>query len=217
MLIHPWDAARDSDEWRSWLRTRDFGQIVANGVDGAAPVVVPTHFLFDGQEVVLHLARPNPIWAALEADPAAVVSVHDDYAYIPTGWRADSPETGVPTSYYASVQLVCQAEIVDDKEGKADILRRQLAHHQPDGDHGEVSADGARTGRCCRRSGGYGCGSWTYAPSSSTTTAARPSSASASPPGSPSAPTPATRAPWPSSADAAPPADPRADRPTACG
>ncbi|GAA3669233.1 FMN-binding negative transcriptional regulator [Nonomuraea antimicrobica] len=142
MLIHPWDAARDSDEWRSWLRTRDFGQIVANGVDGAAPVVVPTHFLFDGQEVVLHLARPNPIWAALEADPAAVVSVHDDYAYIPTGWRADSPETGVPTSYYASVQLVCQAEIVDDKEGKADILRRQLAHHQPDGDHGEVSADG---------------------------------------------------------------------------
>ncbi|MFC5828701.1 FMN-binding negative transcriptional regulator [Nonomuraea insulae] len=142
MLIHPWDAAQDDDEWRSWLRTRDFGQIAVNGVDGAAPVLVPTHFLYDGAtEVVLHLARPNPIWAALEANPVAVVSVHDDYAYIPTGWRDDSPENGVPTSYYASVQLVCQAEIVDDREGKAEILRHQLAHHQPDGDYGEVAAD----------------------------------------------------------------------------
>ncbi|MGR6913416.1 FMN-binding negative transcriptional regulator [[Actinomadura] parvosata] len=142
MLIHPWDAAQDDEEWRSWLRTRDFGQIAVNGVAGAAPVVVPTHFFYDGDaEVLLHLARPNPIWAALDANPVAVVSVHDDYAYIPTSWRSDSPETGVPTSYYAAVQLVCRAEIVDDKEGKAEILRRQLAHHQPAGDHGEVSAD----------------------------------------------------------------------------
>lgn len=142
MLIHSWDAAQDDDEWQIWLRSRDFGQIAVNGVDGAAPVLVPTHFLYDGaEEVVLHLARPNPIWAALEANPAAVVSVHDDYAYIPTGWRDESPEIGVPTSYYASVQLVCQAEIVDDREGKAEILRRQLAHHQPDGDYGEVAAD----------------------------------------------------------------------------
>ncbi|TDD13672.1 FMN-binding negative transcriptional regulator [Nonomuraea diastatica] len=142
MLIHPWDAARDEEEWQTWLRTRDFGQLAANGVNGGPPILVPTHFLFDGdKEVVLHLARPNPIWAAIEACPAVVVSVHDDYAYIPTGWRADSPETGVPTSYYASVQLTCAAEIVDDKEGKMEILRRQLAHHQPDGDHGEMRSD----------------------------------------------------------------------------
>jgi transcriptional regulator len=142
VLIHPWDAARDDEEWRSWLRTRDFGQIAVNGVAGGAPVVVPTHFLYDGDaEVLLHLARPNPIWEALEANPVAVVSVHDDYAYIPTSWRSDSPETGVPTSYYAAVQLVCLAEIVDDRDGKAEILRRQLAHHQPAGDHGEVAGD----------------------------------------------------------------------------
>ncbi|MEV0613512.1 FMN-binding negative transcriptional regulator [Nonomuraea sp. NPDC050404] len=142
MLIHPWDAAHDDDEWRNWLRTRDFGQIAVNGVDGTAPVVVPTHFLYDGaSEVVLHLARPNPIWEALAANPVAVVSVHDDYAYIPGPWRSDSPETGVPTSYYAAVQLVCAAEVVDGREGKAEILRRQLAHHQPAGDHGEMAAD----------------------------------------------------------------------------
>ncbi|MEV0625775.1 FMN-binding negative transcriptional regulator [Nonomuraea wenchangensis] len=147
MLIHPWDAALDADEWRSWLRTRDFGLLTANGVRGGPPVVVPTHFLLGpgdsgaGEEIVLHLARPNPIWAALEANPAVVMSVHDDYAFIPSTWRADSPGTGVPTSYYASVQLTCTARIVDDKEGKADILRRQLAHHEPDGGYGVVAAD----------------------------------------------------------------------------
>ncbi|GAA3250423.1 FMN-binding negative transcriptional regulator [Nonomuraea helvata] len=142
MLIHPWDAADDTGEWQTWLRTRDFGQLTANGVNGGPPVVVPTHFLFDGdEEIVLHLARPNPIWAALEANPATVVSVHDDYAYIPSTWRSDSPDDGVPTSYYAAVQLTCRARIVDDREGKADILRRQLAHHQPDGGYGEMAAD----------------------------------------------------------------------------
>jgi transcriptional regulator len=142
VLIHPWDAARDKEEWQTWLRTRDFGQLAANGVNGGPPILVPTHFLFDGdKEVVLHLARPNPIWPAIEACPTVVVSVHDDYAYIPTGWRADAPRTGVPTSYYASVQLTCVAEIVDGEEGKVAILRRQLAHHQPDGDHGEMRAD----------------------------------------------------------------------------
>jgi transcriptional regulator len=142
VLIHPWDAARDGNEWRSWLRTRDFGQMAANGTDGGPPVMVPTHFLFDGDgEVVLHLARPNPIWVALEANPTVLVSVHDDYAYIPSTWRSDSPDNGVPTSYYASVQLTCTAKIVDDKEGKAEILRRQLAHHQPDGGHGVVAAE----------------------------------------------------------------------------
>ncbi|MBF8189732.1 FMN-binding negative transcriptional regulator [Nonomuraea sp. K274] len=142
MLIHPWDAARDKEEWRDWLRTRDFGQLAVNGVDGGPPVLVPTHFLYDGdQAIMLHLARPNPVWAALEANPVAVVSVYDDYAYIPSAWRSDSPGDGVPTSYYASVQLTCRARIVDDEEGRAEILRRQLAHHQPDGGHGEVAAD----------------------------------------------------------------------------
>ncbi|RSN03620.1 transcriptional regulator [Nonomuraea sp. WAC 01424] len=141
MLIHPWDAARDDDEWRTWLATRDFGQIAANGPDGGPPVVVPTHFLYDGAaEVLLHLARPNPLWTAIEANPLVLLTVHDDYAYIPGGWRTGSPETGVPTSYYASVQLTCRAEIVDDAEGKAEILRRQLAHFQPDGAHGVVAA-----------------------------------------------------------------------------
>jgi transcriptional regulator len=144
MLVHPWDAAVD-EEWRTWLAEgRDFGQLIAGGRDDW-PVVVPTHFLLDDDRVWLHLARPNPVWPAIEAQSRVTLSVLDDYAYIPTTWRAPAgtaPANGVPTSYYATVQLRCTATILDDPAAKADVLRRQLAALQPAGDYGAVEVDG---------------------------------------------------------------------------
>jgi transcriptional regulator len=143
MLIHPSDAALDDLEWREWLAEgRDFGQLAVNGRPGEPPEVQPAHFAVDGDTLLLHLARPNPIWANIQARPEVLLSVVDDYAFIPGPWRVKpgSPaEDGVPTSYYAAVQFTCVAEIVDDPEGKAEILRRQLAHFQPDGDHAEIA------------------------------------------------------------------------------
>lgn len=155
MLIHPWDAALDEEEWRAWLADgRDFGQLVVNGRPGRPPTVVPTHFSVDdtatGTDLLVHLARPNPVWADIDADPHVVVSVVDDYAYIPTAWRAQAggpDENGVPTSYYAAVQLRCLAEIVDDPAAKADLLTRQLAHFQPAGGHADVAVGVAPYGR----------------------------------------------------------------------
>ena len=155
MLIHPWDAALDDDEWRSWLADgHDFGQLVVNGLPGQPPTVVPTHFSVEdtahGTELLVHLARPNPVWAGIAADPTVLMTVVDDYAYIPTGWRARAggpDEDGVPTSYYAAVQLRCRAEIVDDPAGKADLLVRQLASFQPAGDHPAVAAGAPPYGR----------------------------------------------------------------------
>ncbi|WP_042405872.1 FMN-binding negative transcriptional regulator [Streptacidiphilus carbonis] len=144
MLINPWDRGAD-DEWRAWLSARDFGVLAANGPDGAAPVLVPTQFLYvgsagagGGDEVLLHLARPNPVWAAIEANPRVTLAVTDDYAFVPGPWRAPAdtpPEDGVPTTYYASVHLVCTAEPVDDPAAKAALLDRQTARMQPDVPH----------------------------------------------------------------------------------
>ncbi|KJK57202.1 FMN-binding negative transcriptional regulator [Saccharothrix sp. ST-888] len=129
MLIRPWDRGTEA-EWRAWLAAgRDFGTLAANGPAGSGPVLVPTHFLLDADrgEIVLHLAAPNPLWAAVRADPQVTLTVTDDYAFAPGHWR-----TGVPTSFYASVQFACTAEIVEDPAGKAEILNRQLAHFQPE-------------------------------------------------------------------------------------
>ncbi|MCQ4084864.1 FMN-binding negative transcriptional regulator [Streptomyces sp. RB6PN25] len=144
MLIHPWDAAHDDAEWQNWLAAHDFGQLAVNGLPGDPPFVQPMHFAYDAErgEVVTHLARPNPVWAALEADPRVVLSVVDDYAFIPGPWHAPDdvpPEHGTPTSYYAAVQLHCTARIVDDPAEKADLLHRQLAHFQPRGDYAQVA------------------------------------------------------------------------------
>lgn len=151
MLVHPWDRPLTDDEWLGWLaHGRDFGQLVINGRDGW-PLVVPTHFVLAGPRLALvHLARPNPLWAALAVSPQVVLSVVDDYAYVPTTWRA-GPGTpvrdGVPTSYYAAVQLRCTAEIVDGPEEKAELLRRQLRHFQPDGDWADVAVGAPPYGR----------------------------------------------------------------------
>ncbi len=151
MLIHPWDAALDEDEWRNWLADgHDFGQLVVNGLLGQPPTVIPTHLTVEdpGRH---RAARPpgpaQPGMGNIAADPNVVVTVIDDYAYIPTTWRAKAggpEEDGVPTSYCAAVQLRCVAEIVDDPTAKADLVTRQLAHFQPTGDHAEVAVGAAK-------------------------------------------------------------------------
>ncbi len=145
MLIHPWDSATP-DEWRDWLgTTAPFGHLCVNNRDpNEAPLVLPTHAVVEGTELIVHLARPNPVWSHIAAHPRVRFSVTGDYAYIPSTWRAKAggpDEDGVPTSYYAAVQFVCDATIIDDPDAKADLLRRQLAHLQPHGDHAAVDVD----------------------------------------------------------------------------
>lgn len=152
MLIHPWDAALDESEWQDWLADHDFGELAANGLPGHGPMVQPLHFAYDAgrREAVAHLARPNPIWPALDADPLVTLSVVGDYAFIPGPWHAPEgapAEHGTPTSFYAAVQLSCVAHVVDAPEEKAELLRRQLAHFQPEGGSAYVAPGQAPFGR----------------------------------------------------------------------
>ena len=146
MLIHRHDAALDDAEWRDFLKTHDFGELIVPGKDRDLPVVVPAHFLYDGDHtVLLHLAKPNPVWDAIAERPRALLSVFGAYAYIPGHWNQD--EYGVPTSYYAAVQLACDVATVDDPAELAAILERQLGHFQPEGRHAPVEPGDNRYGK----------------------------------------------------------------------
>ncbi|MFI9106375.1 FMN-binding negative transcriptional regulator [Streptomyces fildesensis] len=152
MLIHPWDAPQDDSEWRTWLAAHDFGQLAVNGLPGEPPFVQPLHFAYDPEhnEAFTHLARPNPLWHALEANPRVTLSVVDDYTFIPDPWHAPEgvpAEHGTPTSFYAAVQLLCTAHVIDDEAQKAAVLHRQLAHFQPAGDYAPVAPGQAPFGR----------------------------------------------------------------------
>ncbi|MDT4959381.1 MAG: transcriptional regulator [Pseudonocardiales bacterium] len=170
MLIHPWDAGGSDEEWVDFVRGTGgtpanggvvgggvagggiaagggFGHLVASGRDRDVPVVVPTQFaLVSADLVLLHLARPNPIWSALAENPSVLLSIAGDWAYIPAAWKAigdEDPRMGVPTTYYAAVQLIATAQVVDDEAGKAEILRVQLGVTEP----GSGAADPAEHGR----------------------------------------------------------------------
>ena len=130
MLIQPWDAGTD-DEWRAFLAAQDVGTLICPTED--LPVVVPTHFVWTGTEVLLHLARPNPALTAIEARPRVLFSVSGDWAYVPAAAKAigdEDPALGIPTSYYAAVTLTCTATLVEGDE-LLEVLRTQLSHFEP--------------------------------------------------------------------------------------
>jgi len=133
MLIRPHDVGDGDEQWRAFVAEQGFGQLAVSGT-GDVPVVVPTQFVVEGDHVLLHLAKPNPVFGALEATPRAVLTVAGDWAYIPGAWKAigaEDPALGIPTTYYAAVQLIGTVEIVDEPEELAAILRKQLADVEP--------------------------------------------------------------------------------------
>lgn len=135
MLIRPHDGAPSNDAWRGFADAQGFGHLVAGG--GPArnlPIVVPTQFALEDETVWLHLAKANPVFEAIEENPRVLLSIAGDWTYIPGQWKAvgdDDPRRGIPTTYYAAVQIEATATVSDDPTVLADVLRRQLAVTQP--------------------------------------------------------------------------------------
>ena len=143
------DAGDDETRWRSFVQSQGFGHFVASGRDRDIPVIVPTQFLLDGDRLVFHLARANPVFEALAENPQCVMSVAGDWAYIPGAWKAindEDPALGIPTTYYGAVQLTGLATIVDDHPAVASILADQVADLEPHTASVHPSGHGAMLG-----------------------------------------------------------------------
>jgi transcriptional regulator len=138
MFIAPVDATLGESEWRPFVEAHPFGHLVAPGApDRGMPVVVPTQFVLAGDSVWLHLVRVNPVFEALAENSRALLSVADDWAFVPSAWKTigeEDPVLAIPTTYYGAVQLVGTATVHDERKSPghvAAILRRQLAAFQP--------------------------------------------------------------------------------------
>jgi transcriptional regulator len=128
------DRSLGDEEWRPFVAAQGFGHFVAPGRGRDYPVVTPTQFALEADELLAHFAAPNPVLDALEESPLALLSVAGDWAYIPSDWKAlgdEDPALGIPTTYYAAVQLRGRAEVHRDTADVAAVLRRQLAVTQP--------------------------------------------------------------------------------------
>jgi transcriptional regulator len=135
MLIRRHDEPLSDEEWQDFLRTHDFGQFIAPGAGRRLPVVVPTHFVYEGgDELIFHLARANPVWSALDESPHGMLTVVGAYTYVTAAMNTgpeDPPEYGIPTSYYAAVQVCGRVETVEPPGALADLLNATLAHFEP--------------------------------------------------------------------------------------
>jgi transcriptional regulator len=138
VYIAPADATVGESEWRPFVEANSFGHLVAAGLGREVPVVVPTQFVLEGDTVRLHLVRTNPIFAALAENRRVVLSVAGDWAFIPSAWKAigdEDPTLGIPTTYYAAVQLTGTATVLDERQAAgsvAEVLRVQLLDLQRD-------------------------------------------------------------------------------------
>jgi len=77
----------------------------------------------------------TPVFDALAEQPRVVLSVAGDWAYIPSAWKAtadEDPALGIPTTYYAAVQIEGVATVETAPSAVATLLRTQLAALQPD-------------------------------------------------------------------------------------
>ena len=127
-----------------------FGHLIAAGHNRDVPVVVPTQFILDSDSILLHLARPNPIWAAIDENPLVLLSIAGDWSYIPSAWKAigdEDPMMGIPTTYYGAAQLTARAEIIDEPAEVATVLRAQLSSLQPDVEVTDPLAHGTKLGQ----------------------------------------------------------------------
>ncbi|MHB8438189.1 MAG: FMN-binding negative transcriptional regulator [Acidimicrobiales bacterium] len=134
MWIAPVDATFGPGEWRPFVESQGLGHFVAAGRGRDVPVIVPTQFVLDSDEVLVHFVARNPVFEALAENESAVLSVAGDWAFVPSAFKAlgeEDPRLGIPTTYYGAVQIEGRATVVEDPAGVAEILRRQLSALQP--------------------------------------------------------------------------------------
>jgi transcriptional regulator len=108
----------DASQALSVMRANPFATLVSHGADGLVATHMPTLVLQDGDAftVECHLARPNPQWKRLAANPGteALLIFGGPHAYIRPGWYPSKAENGkvVPTWNYAAVHVYGRTDII---------------------------------------------------------------------------------------------------------
>jgi transcriptional regulator len=102
------------------MRANPFAALISHDAEGLTATHLPTVAGQDGDKLVVecHIARGNPHWKRLAANPAtdAMMIFTGPEAYIRPGWYPSKAEGGkvVPTWNYAIVHAYGRTEIIED-------------------------------------------------------------------------------------------------------
>jgi len=124
-------AVEDLEEIRGLVRDVHVGQLVTVGADGV-PNASLLPGLWEGDEVVVHLARANEHWRRIVDGAPGLVVVTGPDAYITPRWYASKREHGrvVPTWNYSAVHLSGPVTVHDDPEWLRLAVTRLTDHHE---------------------------------------------------------------------------------------
>lgn len=118
---------RQADEARltALVAERGFATIVV--AHAGRPLIALAPVLLDGRRLRFHLARGNPVVAALTAGATAVIMVQGPDAYVSPDWYEIDDQ--VPTWNYLAVEMEGVARVLDDA-GATRLLDDLSAHFE---------------------------------------------------------------------------------------
>jgi transcriptional regulator len=108
VYVPRFNALDDDEAIHAMVRAIGAGELVTVGEDGY-PLATRLPVVWDGDRLVMHIARANPHWRAVpdDRDIPALVVVTDAEAYVSPAWYPSKAEHGrvVPTWNYSAVQV----------------------------------------------------------------------------------------------------------------
>lgn len=119
------------------IRSHPFGLLISNGHEG--PVANPVPFLLDPAvgsygRLRAHIARANPHWGLLAANPTVLIVFQGVDSYITPSWYKTKRDTHkvVPTWNYAIVQVRGKGRVIEDPSWLAEQIAELTARHEAD-------------------------------------------------------------------------------------
>jgi transcriptional regulator len=131
VYVPRFNALDDADEIRRLVTSVGSAQLVTIGPDGyPAATLLPV--LWDDDRLVLHMARANEHWRAIEPGAPALAVVTGPEAYVSPGWYASKAEHGrvVPTWNYSAVQFTGRVDVHTDPAWLLDAVTRLTDAHE---------------------------------------------------------------------------------------
>jgi transcriptional regulator len=121
----------DEADVPSFLDSIGTAELVTTGADGY-PVATLMPFLRDGDRLLMHMARGNPHWQAIEPGTPALAIVAGAQAYVSPAWYATKQEHGrvVPTWNYSAVHLTGVVTAHHDEAWLRDVVERLTDRHE---------------------------------------------------------------------------------------
>jgi transcriptional regulator len=118
-------------EVAAFLDALGAAELVTQGADGY-PVATLMPFLREDDRLLMHMARGNAHWKAIEPGTPALAIVAGAQAYVSPSWYATKREHGrvVPTWNYSAVQVTGRVSTHHDAAWLRDLVERLTDRHE---------------------------------------------------------------------------------------